>query len=112
MFVKYFTANITPALMKIMQDKDIQELMVRFLNLRADLRDVAEAHMKNILKTLDLATKDEVNNLKDLVKELEDEIAELKSSLSKAENIQEKESPARRKSPPRRKSPAKEEPAQ
>lgn len=84
-FIKRGINSISPILLKILSDKNVNALMIKALNLRADIKEMVETQTYNIAKSLDLVTREELVNLKMNVRELESQIENLKKELLKKE---------------------------
>lgn len=73
------------ATMKVLSSPQLQQAVVTAINLRAEAREALEKRVKDLAKSIDLVTRDDVAKLRRNVRDLEDHLSELREQLEQAQ---------------------------
>ena len=72
-----------PRFMKLMQDERVMKAMMSAFQLRGKIQESFEQRVERVAKTLNLATKAEVRELKRTLRKMEQELAKTRASTAK-----------------------------
>ncbi len=73
------------ATQRVLSNQQVQTLMLRAINLRAESRDLVERRVQGVASALDLVTRDDITALKRTIRALEDTIDDLREELIEAQ---------------------------
>ena len=73
------------ATQKVLSNPQVQTMMLRAINLRAESRDLVERRVQGMASALDLVTRDDIVALKRTIRALEDTIDDLRDELTEAQ---------------------------
>jgi hypothetical protein len=75
-----------PRVMKLMQDERVMKAVMTAMSLPGKVQHIAQEQVEKAAKVMQLATEDEVKDLRRTVRKLEDEVARLQREKDHAAN--------------------------
>ncbi len=71
--------------MRVLTSPQVKQAFVTVVNFRAEARDLVEKQVKDVAKSLDLVTRQDVAKLRKTVRDLQDHLDELRDQVSEAQ---------------------------